>query len=931
MPAIGLGTNAPWLAPESWPPSRQAIVDRIGHCLDLAVRGRGQALVVAGVPGIGRTALLNWAAASASGRFRETQVAGHVRDQPTPGIALVELARQLGSAFPEGLLAPPSPTESRAGRAADLAAFMLGLLDRGRPILIAVDDAQWLDELSLEVLGQLGRRIGGRAVVLLLGVRYGPGQPRQLPAALGGLPGILLDRLTDEEIVQLLGRDAGVRSSWPTADDVVRRVGGNPLALQVIASGMPPLPTGGDGGNHARLGELFHPELAALSRAAREAAEELAVCLDDGEGPLPATCTDAVRVELETAGLLWRQAGQWRLSHPLLGPALLAGLAPARLRRLHTLAAGFTVGTQPAAIVRQLRHRIAAADGCDDGLAGEIEDAAEDPGIEVVAAGRLLVSAAALTTGRSERLRRLLRGIGRLQAAGCLAEADEQLGAGETLARTPGERARISDLRVEAEALSGSPLTARDTLLRLASDTAMTDPDGAALRYMRSASISVASGELGLARTAVVIARELGTTGAVGDAIAGLVGVLTDSRSPDSTARAGRALPDIGELTADPALPTAWVAAWSGHTPEALTQLEVAVDASRRRAAAGMLPARLVALSGLRLASGRVVGGLSAAQEALDLARVVEANAVVPRALLALARAEAVAGRAHDCHLHLDEARAWARAAQDASLLIQASTIAGFLSLSQGDPATALGHLEGTPRVPMAEDAVLPGPGDLVESLARTGSRAEARRLLAERDQQGSPPALRSALARAHGLLANDPADAVTYLIAAVDVAREAGLRIEEARGLMLLGEVLRDQGSADARRTIMAGAAAFDALGAVNWYARAFDLVPGPAAAPAGHAESAATSGPAVGGTGRRDLTALTAQELRVAELAADGLTNQQLASALFLSVRTIEFHLSNIYRKLQVRRRVQLVRVIAQGRDAGGPGASTHAPAGG
>lgn len=90
---------------------------------DLAVRGRGRALVVAGVPGIGRTALLNWAAASASGRFRETQVAGHVRDQPTPGIALVELARQLGSAFPEGLH-PPVPDGIAAGRAADLAAFM---------------------------------------------------------------------------------------------------------------------------------------------------------------------------------------------------------------------------------------------------------------------------------------------------------------------------------------------------------------------------------------------------------------------------------------------------------------------------------------------------------------------------------------------------------------------------------------------------------------------------------------------------------------------------------------------------------------------------------------------------------------------------------------------------------------------------------------
>ncbi|MFT4293978.1 MAG: LuxR C-terminal-related transcriptional regulator, partial [Micropruina sp.] len=287
-----------------------------------------------------------------------------------------------------------------------------------------------------------------------------------------------------------------------------------------------------------------------------------------------------------------------------------------------------------------------------------------------------------------------------------------------------------------------------------------------------------------------------------------------------------------------------------------------------------------------------------------------------------LARAEAVLGRERDCATHLSEAKDRARAAQDASLLVQASVVGGFLSLSRGDPSGALAQLEAVPRLRLVEDAVLPWAGELLEALVRTGCADEAGRLLTDLEGRGSvPPALRCAMDRAHGLLAEDPADAVVRLIASVDLAREAGLRIDEARGLTVLGEVLTEQGSVDGRRAVMSGAALFDALGALNWHARALDLVRDPVTRPAPADGAGPAIEAAVTALERPGLSSLTAQELRVAELAADGLTNQQLAAALFLSVRTVESHLSNVYRKLQVRRRAQLVRLVAVAREAADP----------
>lgn len=897
--ASSAGASAAGAWPATWPPSRRPAAARIARCLDEAAAGHGCAMVLSGEPGIGRTTMLNQVVAQASGRFLIARACGYAHGSEAPGVVLAELLRQLGPAA-------ETPVDAVATGSA-----LLARLDAARrPVLITVDDAQWLDAGSLDVLARLARRLDGRRALLLIAVRSGTGVVGARPAALRGLPGIVLDRLTDEESAELIGRSAG-----RPGGDLHRLAAGNPLALELFGAGVLPGLAPGDAELRLRLTDLFAGELDHLSPAARETLAEIAVRLGDADAPGPGwpVCTSPAGAELEAAGLLLHNAGRWRLAHPLLASAALVDVAPARLRELHALAAAALGGDPaPGAAIRRIRHRVAAADGQDDGLAAEIEALVRDGELEMETVGRLLISAASLGSEPAGRLRRLLAGIGALQGAGLFTEADAHAARADDLAGTPADRVALADLRLDSEAVTGRPACARDALLRLAADTADTDPEGAAERYRRSALLSVGLGETDLAQAALAHAGRLAATssGPSGDAVTRVVGVLTGTVPASAERRGGAA--------GGAAVPAAWARALTGDLPGALGSLESATDAARRRSAHGILPGRLIALSGLRLASGRVAGALAAADEALRLARTTGATAIAPRALLALARAEAVTGREQDCRAHVEEAMAWCRAEQDTSLLVQASGVLGFLALSLGDHAEALAHLEANPPVGLVEDAVLPWPGDLVEALVRTGARAQAGQVLAETEATGrTPPALRCALERGRGLLADDAEPAAAYLAEAVRTARTAGLPIEEARSLTLLGEVLAGRDAAAARRSILAGAALFDRLGALRWRARAQQLLgdarPGRTGAsrPSGP-EHAASPSDAPGGP---DLTLLTTQELRVARLAADGLTNQQVAGALFLSVRTVEFHLSNAYRKLQVNRRAQLVRLIAAG----------------
>ena len=908
-------------SPTSQPlqPSRQLAADRAARCLDEAARGRGQALVLAGEPGIGRTAVVDWVVSTAGDEFLVARVSGCAPGSEVEGAGLAELARQLvrGSA---GDVALVTGSEVERNPVKDLGVdeavdVVLALLDgAGRSVLMAVDDAHWLDRLSAAVLGRVGRRLGGRAAALVISARSGFRAGSAVPPELRGLPCVVLGRLTDQEAADLFAQltSEEQRSVSDGLADTIALAAGNPLALAFFGAG------GTAAGGYAPpkfrawLEQQFAPELDVLSPAARQALDEIAVWLGgrSGTGALPDTCPCAARSELEAAGLLRVQAGRWSLTHPLLAPAALAHVDPVEFRALHArAAAALAEDGQPATVVRRLRHRLCAAEGCDDQLAHELENAVRCLCMEVAVAGRLLLNAASISSQGGDRWRRQVEGLDRLLVAGCLAEVNAHLSGARAGSASFMDRAKLTDLRVRAEALSGRLWVARDTLVRLAADTAAEgEPDSACERYVGSALLSVELGEPEATSAALSAARRLGNPARtpLGSAIVALTSSLNGLPPAAPPVEAGDAA----------AVPAAWGFALMGCTGQALDLLERAVDASRRLGADGLLTGQLIALSGLRLASGRVAAARLGAEEALRLARSTGARMMEPRALLAQARVDAVAGRERECRSQVAEAMAWCRVEQDTSLLVQASAVLGFLGLSLGDPVETLAHLEAIPQIRLVEDAVLPWVGDLVEALVRCGARGRATQVLASVDERGrAPVGVGCALDRGRGLLADDPDEAVAVLVGAVDAARKAGLPMAEARGLTVLGEVLAAQGSVDARPSILAGVALFDRLGAMQWRAQAIRLLRAtdsnllcdlsPAAQPAPSGRSPDTSE-------RVDLSALTAQELSVARMAAQGLTNRQVATALFVSVRTVEFHLSNAYRKLQVNRRAQLVRLM-------------------
>ena len=856
-----------------------------------AVEGRSGVLVLRGAPGIGKTALLDELVRHARG-VRVLRATGEPRESQ---LAFAGLSQLLGPCAEE--VRPALLDRHRAvldrvlGRSEELAgdrltigAMLLGALAAAAPAAVVVDDAQWLDESSLDALRFAGRRLGAEATVLVMALRD--------DAPPSGLPERVLAPLEDAAADALLAR----RGLAPALRaPLLARAGGNPLALLELEPGASP----GQVSVPVRLRDAYAERIAALPRQDR-ALLEIAAAAGSGTvaSVLAATQRDerSALAALETSRLVTADGAALRWSHPLAREAVLELAGAAGRREAHLALVGH-VGPDEAAW-----HRAQAAVGPDDDVASALEAAAGRSarrGAHAVAADAL-ERAAELTQDPARRDARAVAAATAAWHAGQGARAEALLDRTAEPAPLRADSARIRGL---VELHRGSPARASALLAEAAGARAGEDPASALL--LAVASIEAAS----LAGLPPALPFPIDHAGEAEPALRALIaGVL--HRFAGREQEAGTQLRRAVELgaSAEDAQRALWAGAaafFAGDEPRATALHERAVTLARSTSDAGVLPFALTFLAHAHLWGGRLAHAEADADDAARLARDAGQENLLVQIDALLAGVAAWRGDEARCRTLADGARAVAR--QRGLVLAEgaATTALAELELASGAPATAFDRLErlvhGPGAHPAHRYACLP---TLVEAAARAGDAERARpdaAALGEWAQAtGSAWALPLA-ARSRALTAATPGEAERHFLEA-RALHHAHLRpLDRARTELLHGELLRRRRrKAEARPLLRSALETWEDAGVPLWAERA-------------RAELRA-AGESARRRGTRALERLTPQELQVARLVAQGASNREAAAALYLSPRTVEYHLHKVFRKLGVHGRAELAALVTR-----------------
>ena len=900
---------------------RRAETAALDRLLDRAAVGAGSALVLWGEPGIGKTALLEHVVAATSDaivlRCRGTRMES--------GLAFAALHELLWPVMDQlETLADPQAAALRGalGMSRDPAnRFLIGAavlslvsgLARERPVLVVVDDAQWIDEATAHCLGFFARRVATEPVVVLL---TGHEDPASGPWE--GLPALEVVGLADDDARRLV--DAVVPGAdVALVDHTVRAAGGNPLALHELPtldretdSEAPLLPSGGPVPVGPRLRRAFCTRVDALKPSTR-ALMLLAAAEDRGDRHVVHRAGSGWGVDTSTwdealrSGLIHASGARVEFRHPLIRAAIYDGAPFLERQAAHrALAAALPAD----ATAERAWHLAAAADGPDEDVATLLEQAAEQclhRSAEPMAA-RALRRAAELSPTSTTGARRLAAAARAAWAAGN-AEAARQLL--EDAERLCGELpvARMSGgLRGILEFAYGIPERAHHYLV---CDMAVV-PETRLAVELGTVAVRAAwsAGRPDLQQEALQQVRAVDTDG--DPALSELMPVLRNwwscydqtgdvTPAPLDSGTVGR----LGTAAWELLPPVPLVHAW-GIEGGLLDVLRVQAAQLRRRHELAALAVVLSQTAILDLNAGRWGAVEAAAAEGLLLAEEVGADHVATQchaslAALAAARGDAHAVTEHTTHILQISVPRGVRA-----LSAGAYWVRGRAALFAGRPQEALSDL-----LCLAEpghDAAHPvfalvGAVDSVEAAVQVGNTdvLEDRVVLVEEWAQRTGAAwARSAGHRLRALVQGGSPAAETSFRAALDVAGAGGYPFEYARTRLLYGEWLRRvRRRADARIQLATAAEIFDRLGAEPLRVRALReqaLTERPAAPRAPDPATAA---------------GLTAQELRVARLAADGLTNREIAAQLLISPRTVGHHLANVYPKLGITSRAELARI--------------------
>ena len=355
-----------------------------------------------------------------------------------------------------------------------------------------------------------------------------------------------------------------------------------------------------------------------------------------------------------------------------------------------------------------------------------------------------------------------------------------------------------------------------------------------------------------------------------------------------------------------------WLEDWA----TARATLERLIDAARRMSVVGSLPFSLAALSELELRQGRVTAAHAAAAESVQLARDTGQVVDASFSLATLARVQAILGLHEECRANVAAALDVSRRYGADSIEQYSSSVLGLLELSANHPERAVVHLDECAqhreRFACELPTVVPWQGDAIESMIRVGRHEDALRELARLEASGGGLRFVAVVAaRCRGLLSEDEADYEARFAEALELGRDLS-PLEQARTELCLGmRRRRSRRRSGARAAFRSALSTFESLGTEPWADQARAGLRSVGGRPTG----------SPGGT----LRELTPQELQVALIVAEGTSNKEAAAALFLSPKTIEFHLSNVYRKLGLRSRTELVRRIASA-DGQEPGPQTQ-----
>ena len=893
------------------------------------VADRGAALVLRGEPGVGKTALLDYASAAvasgAASRAVVVRLRGVESETVLPFAVLADLlapfreqvaelpeaqraALEVGLAVAEG--PAPNPLAVCTGTLNVLAAAAEVV-----PVVVLVDDLQSVDPPSRQVLLFVARRLSGERVVMLIAV--GPDSTELADAS--GLPSVDVVGLLAAECHELLA-SRRIELSPEVADTLIRATAGNPLALLETAGSLDaaqlrgewpipePLPVG------RQLRRSWSARLAALPERTQQALVLLA-----------ASCSSAVDLlaeALAASGLSMADLDPAELSRLVTSTTRAVELRHSLLRSVVLERASLSTRLDAYRLLAQVStgdlrvwYRAAAAGGPDDEVAAELIEVAfqarRRSGFGTAA--RAWRRSAELTSDRHQRAERLLQaaidahlGGSPHDAATCCEQAFQFTG-------DPLLRADVALVRGRVLGWTGRLADARDDLLDAARMIGGADAERASALLAEAAAVAVMECRIGAALRDFeeCFARSPAEPSWSVSILASYT-LIISGRVQDGRHRlqaALRATPIGGNDDYQTLAVLAQCHAWLDDDTAAAQQFDALIESARRDGAPAVLGYALGARSELEFWSGRWAAAYGDAAESLRWARELQQGGVAGFSLACLARIDGVRGDKASCEERVDQFRRAAESSGTGWSALYRSSILGLAALGRGEHDVAVAHLERAWELAvgsgMGISMAVPFTADLVEAQFLAGNRSRAAEISGWLEESAQATGLvwpAAAAARCRGLLASSLPQAKHWFAEANTAHKRRDMPFEQARTLLCHGGVLRRfRRPSDARTPLLAALSSFETLGAKPWAARA-------------RAELVAAGGQlATSSDDVSQLDRLAPHELQVARAVADGMDNVEAAAVLFISRKTVEAHLTRIYRKLGVRSRTELARVMA------------------